>query len=201
MRPILIPLALAMTALGLATTPAPAASRCRGEAIVKTSKVVVIAKRGRAFYACARQTGRSRRFATEDRAEGPLIRNVTASGRFVAWEERGGRTEPFSIVCTFDGISGGRPKCFNATTDGVLTDPLAPHQVARLLVTSSGHLAWTADNQRADPPRPEVHKVDAQGPALLDSGAGVNRSSLRVSGTRVLWTNSGVEQSAPFHTS
>jgi hypothetical protein len=45
---------------------------------------------------------------------------------------------------------------------------------------------------------PEVRAVSGTSPTLLDSGAGIGRSSLRLEGNTLSWVEDGSPRTAPF---
>jgi hypothetical protein len=194
-------------ALGTAGSSAAATRKCshKGNEVIRTAQVIV---RGRGspprFFVCRRSTGREREIADDAGVSGSTIWSsvfhLTASGLFVVWEQRGYTiNEASTAVYRYDARSG-RTRIYNGTTDEVdhIDDPRAPHQVDLLTVTASGLMAWSADNQRANPPRPEVFAVDASGRRLLDFGPKINRSSVVIQGNAVRWSNGEAQRSEPL---
>ena len=194
--------------IGAFAAAAPAAkAKCSatGWRELDRSSLVIVQhrSRGNRLRACLRKTGRVRSLGAASGGSGGgatfQLLHVQTAGRFVAWESRGmfnGTAE--SSVHRLD-ATNGRKAVFEATTDNgqPIKDPAAPHQVDQLLLSSAGVLAWSAENQRAEPPRPELFKVDGGGRMLLDAGPTVNRSSLRFVGDKLVWKNGDEQRESP----
>ena len=116
----------------------------------------------------------------------PYGQNAKVSGRYVA----------FFVVCpcagvvvVYDMVTGHR------TFSEALGDAPAAH-AASLVLKPDGPVAWTAHPLSGDW---EVSRDDSSGTAVVDSGPGIDPSSLAAGGSWLYWTNAGSPRSAPFH--
>jgi hypothetical protein len=65
--------------------------------------------------------------------------------------------------------------------------------VESLVLEPSGSFAWIGSG-----PTLEVHRYDAAGDTLLDSGPDIDSASLAASSAQLYWLRAGAPQSAPF---
>jgi hypothetical protein len=76
--------------------------------------------------------------------------------------------------------------------------PEAYQSVGSVVVRTDGAVAWIGAARSIISRRRlvEVHRLDRRGGAILDQGAGIAASSLRLRGLRLSWTDSGRRRSA-----
>jgi hypothetical protein len=85
-----------------------------------------------------------------------------------------------------------------------MTLPLSPESyvtVGAIVVKANGSAAWIADGSSIirHSRRQEVRRSDTGGRARLDSGSGINSSSLVLRGSNLSWTHGAATRSAPLH--
>jgi hypothetical protein len=112
------------------------------------------------------------------------------AGRYVAYDDFECSGEGFPCQVVVRDMKSGKARrsapCTQPT--GVMTD---------LGLRSNGSVAWI--RQLGGDPKYEVWKLDSGGEARLDAGAGVDPTSLAVSGARFYWTSGDEPRSAPLN--
>ena len=150
----------------------------------------------RRLFACLRRSQRTKRVISSY-DDGIYVSaeysNVRLAGYFVAWSYE--RTD---VSCKAE-----CPPGYNATHRSIgfydlrsrgSRDIFGAAEERALVLTSSGALAWA---QRASDGQIEVVARSRSGRRVLDRGA-IPPSSLRLRGSALVWTNAGVERSAPL---
>ena len=86
-----------------------------------------------------------------------------------------------------------------ATGAGAPGPPFGPHLVRDLVLKENGSVAWTVGRGSFGDPgyfAQELWVRDGQGERLLDSGAGLDPTSLTLTDSTLTWINGGVVRSA-----
>jgi hypothetical protein len=89
-----------------------------------------------------------------------------------------------------------KPALALAADNPALDDRSGPAGVTDLELTRSGAVAWIVHNRFLRPPTLEVHKVDADGDAILATGGDIDARSLALSGNRIYWLQAGQPKTA-----
>ena len=201
-------LAILIAVAAVVGLPAPADARHRSPCSPAASRTLVATKEARVFekrarhprtrsvtrrvaYGCLRRVGRA--FPLGERVS-PGERwtyEFRLAGRFVGYAADDCPAGCASAVLVVD-LRTGRRVRRAAPTD---LEPTAGG-VTDLELARTGSVAWIA---RSLPnPEPQVRKLDAEGPALLDAGPGVDPASLALSGSTLYWAKAGMPFSAPL---
>jgi hypothetical protein len=151
------------------------------------------------FYACRYKT---RKRYLIGRAEdlggtGDAIGLVRIAGPFVAWD-----SQPFDDSERYNPTPTGFPSTVHAVDMRSGVERHAPattgnpssSSVASLLLQPSGSFAWIGSDGSGN----QVHRYDASGDTLLDSGADVQPPSLAASATTLYWMKGTTPAFAPF---
>ena len=192
--------ALALAAFFVLASVGPSHSaatwRCataHGRTVAATRDARVYRDRGRTF-ACRYDT--NRRFWLKDEPAEPDaldVEEIRLAGRYIGYELAFyGRIDSRFWVRVRDLRTGRWLVHRDAVTfDPVNEDPKASSGVTDLELTRTGAVAWIAHNPYLRPLRLEVHKVDADGHAVLATGADIDPRSLALSDARVYWLQGG----------
>jgi hypothetical protein len=152
------------------------------------------------YYICVRSNGR--RFRVDNRGFGDqslkLTKRFVASGKFVAFALSYYASEDIAgLNIVVLNITTGRRKEYLQDID-VFTHPAVPSLVLRPTGSAAWMLTMTPIGSSVVAKR-EVRRTASNGDALLDSGAGIAPSSLRLSGKTLSWTNAGVFKTATLN--
>jgi hypothetical protein len=174
----------------------------------KGSKTVEAGRRVRVFtlakgdrtnlYACRLSNKKRFLLASADEAggTGDSVSLVRVAGRFVAWD-----SQPFDDSERYNPDFQGFPSSVHALDTGAGKRRNAPatsgnpsaSSVSALVLNASGAFAWIGSGGTL-----EVHRYDATGDAILDSGTDIDPASLAASAAQLYWLNAGVPRVAPF---
>jgi hypothetical protein len=151
---------------------------------------VRVFSQGAFVYGCSQRTGRRSRLGRSALCIGAArVGPVVVAGDDAAYGlERCGVDTGFTQVVV-KRLTDGR----ELRSDAAITGPLGVESyetVASLVVKGDGSVAWIASGRSIvgkGPSPVEVHKHDARGLALLDSGSGIARGSLRLHGSKLTW--------------
>jgi hypothetical protein len=150
------------------------------------------------LYACRLKN--RRRFllasAQELGGSGTSVNLVRVVGRFVAWD-----SQPFDDSQRYNPSFQGFPSSVNALDTGsgqrrttpATTGSPATSSVTALVLQPSGAFAWIGSAATL-----EVHRYDAAGDTMIDSGADIDPASLAAGRTRLYWTRAGTPHTATF---
>jgi hypothetical protein len=140
-------------------------------------------------YGCAAGVGRTYRLGQRPTCNGaPRIAPVVVTGTLAGYgSERCGVDTGSAEVVVRRLTDGKTLTRLPATTTSVGGEFY--QSVTALVLTGDGAVAWIAVNRSIIRSRVaiEVHKHDATGSALLDSGAGIQTASLRRRGSELTW--------------
>ena len=151
------------------------------------------------FYACRYKT--RKRFlmgSAEDLGgTGDAIGLVRIAGAFVGWD-----SQPFDDSERYNPSFTGFPSTVHAVDmrsgterhAAATTGSPSSSSVACLLLQPSGSFAWIGTDGSGN----QVHRYDASGHTLLDSGADIQPDSLAAGTVTLYWMKGGAPQFAPF---
>jgi hypothetical protein len=150
------------------------------------------------LYACRLKNRKRFLLASAEEAggTGTSVSLVRVAGRFVAWD-----SQPFDDSQRYNPDFQGFPSSVNALDTGsgqrrtapATTGNPAASTVTGLVLKPSGAFAWIGSAATL-----EVHRYDAAGDTLVDSGADVDPASLAAGSAQLYWTRGGAPHSAPF---
>jgi hypothetical protein len=175
----------------------------RGETLASSNRGRIFAQAAFIFadsfapdvYACLFESPR-RRFHLGVDWDDEEINLPALAGPFAGYEavSCGGLGPCFSTIHVKDlrGVGGsdkGSAACDRPPKFG------PPGSVGGLVLKDSGSVAWTVQVTDSQPRR-LVCALDAAGRRLLDSGAGIDLKSLKLTGSNLTWLNGGVAREA-----
>ena len=150
------------------------------------------------MYACRLKTGKRFILASAQEAggTGTAVSLVRVAGNFVVWD-----AQPFDDSQRYNPSFQGFPSSVNAldpSTGQTRTAPAATGNPAASTVTAlvlqlGGSFAWIGSGATL-----EVHRFDASGDTVVDSGSDVDPASLAAGGAQLYWLRAGVAHSVPF---
>jgi hypothetical protein len=203
-----IPLLIPIAALAFAAAPAAGAVHgctLRGGHVVKQTRAAVIIQRGSLVYGCLRSKGAIYRLThiQEPRVYTHIF-STRLRGRYAGYGERyygpaGG--DDIVLIRVRDLVTG---KVVHSAQNGLSAAALG---IGSMVLKTSGSIGWTTrDYVNWYPPRPVERQVlaldgalttRAERPRLIARGDGIDLSSLRDGGARVVtWLDTGVRKSA-----
>jgi hypothetical protein len=192
--------AIAIAVVASATAAASGGSQC-GPAGAKTlasdSQARVYSSNG-SVYGCADATGHRYLLASDETRPGqPHIGKVALAGVDVAYGETTFSVDTGSATVTVRQLDNGR----RLKSLAALTVPVGPESfesVDSVVVKPDGAVAWiaTAASIVHHENQTQVLRADRRGEASLDTGTGIETSSLRLRRSRLSWRDGSGAQSA-----
>jgi hypothetical protein len=149
-------------------------------------------------YGCATQTGRAYRLGSRRSC---LARSrvdpVTVVGGLAAYGLESCGVDTASAEVVVRRLSDGKMLLSVPAIAHVL-GPESFQTVRSIVAKPDGAVAWISGGSSIAAHRAvvEVHRADAQGQTLLDSGAAITAGSLRLHGSTVTWSDRGRTRSA-----
>ncbi|HEY7631174.1 MAG TPA: hypothetical protein VH817_10755 [Thermoleophilaceae bacterium] len=150
------------------------------------------------LYACRLSNKKRFLLASADEAggTGDSVSLVRVAGRFVAWD-----SQPFDDSERYNPDFQGFPSGVHALDTSTGKRRTAPatsgnpsaSTVTALVLNPSGSFAWIGSGGAL-----EVHRYDATGDTILDSGTGIDPASLAASAAQLYWLNAGAPRTASF---
>jgi hypothetical protein len=154
---------------------------------------------GQVVYGCAATRGRrSYRLGTLMPCfSTPCVVKPRVVGKLVAYGSLHRGVDTGFTVVTVRRLSDGKRLVDDSATLAS-TGPESFSALDALVLKRDGAVAWISDSQSIVRPGKEVEVVkhDSAGQKLLDSGGGIQPTSLRLQGSTVSWVNAGVKRSA-----
>ncbi len=192
---------LALPALALfASAPSTAAVAACGPAAAHTlaaDKVARVYAVGNAAYGCALGGARSYKLGQRRTCiAASQVTTVTVAGRLAAYGlARCGVDTGFTQVIVRRLTDGVQLRALAATSPA---GPESHQSVDSLVCKADGAVAWIGTGSSIVSSRKliEVRKADGRGPALLDSGAAIDSSSLRLHGSQLSWKHGAQTRTA-----
>jgi hypothetical protein len=156
-------------------------------------------ERGGGVFGCAFGSGSGHRLGAVSRSlVEPTVGPIAIAGTVVAYGSKTFGTDTATVMVDVRRLTSGR--FLHARP--ALTQPVRPESfqtVSSVVVASDGAVAWIGSAE-SGPSRNrmdvEALEIDASGERVLDSGAGVDPSSLRLNGSRLTWMDSGASRDA-----
>lgn len=161
-------------------------------------RVARVYERNHAVYGCSIHGSKSYRLGGRSPYAEDSVGPVALSGEDAAYGVRRSGVDTISAAVLVRRLSDGK----RLHSDPATTKPLPAEffqQVDTVVVKSDGSVAWIADagsildGKSTDV---EVHKDDATGRVLLDSGRAIHRRSLQLEGSMLTWRHGDQTRSA-----
>lgn len=174
---------------------ARAESHCgpSGARTMATDSVARVYSIGGTVYGCSDASGHSYTLATDQSRLGqPHIGKVALAGVDAAFSETRSGVDTASSTVTVRRLDTGR----TLRSLAAVTQPVGPESfqsVQSLVVKPDGSTAWivVTDSIVRHRSQIEVDRADRRGEATLDTGPGINASSLRLSRSVLSWRDGG----------
>lgn len=153
---------------------------------------------GGSVYGCANSSGHSYLLAAnQSRLGQPRVGKIALAGVDAAYSETSHGVDTASATVTVRRLDTGRTLRSLAAT----TQPVGPESfqsVDSLVVKADGSVAWivVAPSIVRHSSQIEVDRADRRGEATLDTGRGINSSSLRLNGSSLSWRDGGTLRSS-----
>lgn len=152
---------------------------------------------GREVFGCARGTGQSYKLGASARSlREARVGPVAVAGTDVGYGSTNFGVDTVNSQVVVRNLGDGRQvHAAPATTTSL---PESFQTVDSIVVRSGGAVAWIAEvgSVISHAHEIEVQRVDARGPALLDSGSGIDTRSLRLHGSTLTWRDGSATRTA-----
>lgn len=192
------------TASGTASAPTNGLPARCGPTAARTlaaSGVARVYQAGSVVYGCAVSSQKRIRLGNSQLCVGSeRVSAVAVAGFLTAYgSERCGVDTGSASLVVRRLTDGTQLRSLAAT--GTSTGPESYTTVTSVVVKSTGSVAWIAVGGSIISHRRviEVHAEDAHGSHLLDHGATIDQSSLRLRGSQLTWRAGGMTRSAVLH--
>jgi hypothetical protein len=185
---------------GAQDTPPPHPAHC-GPGSARTlasSAVARVYVRGSAVYGCT--VGAQRQYQLGEVSAclvAPRLEAVAVAGQFAAYGVAKCGVDTSSAEVLVRRLSDGRTVLDGAAIANV-PGPESFQSVRSIVVRADGAVAWISGvgSLLVHRAATEVHRADARGQVLLDSGATIALGSLRLHGSTISWNHGGATRTA-----
>ena len=199
MRLAIISGAIVVATAACGSAAATATGHC-GPAGAKTLVIDSVARvytSAGSVYGCSASGHRYRLGSSQRHPGQPAIGKAALAGVDVAYGATTFGVDTSGASVTVRRLDTGRTVRRKSAMNGPV-GPEAFQSVEGLVVKSDGAVAWIAQANSVVSHRSqiEVDRVDERGGATLDTGSGIDTSSLRLHGSRLSWRHSGAVRTA-----